>query len=64
MECYFCKKKIIEIDFKNADFLEKFVSASAKIRPKRKTNLCSSHQRKLSHAIKKARFLGLLPYTR
>ena len=61
--CYFCQRNISEIDFKNRKLLEKFTSSSAKIKPKKKTGLCSKHQRQLAGAIKRARFLGLLPYT-
>jgi len=41
----------------------KFISGLKKIRPKKRTGVCSSHQRKLAKAIKRARYLGLLPYT-
>ena len=51
------------INFKNIEILKKFTSGLAKIRPKKRTGVCSSHQRKLSNAIKRARYLGLLPYT-
>jgi len=61
--CYFCQRNIREIDFKNRKILEGFISASAKIKPRRRTKLCSKHQRQLARAIKRARFLGLLPYT-
>jgi small subunit ribosomal protein S18 len=63
MACYFCQRNIQEIDFKNTAVLEKFTSGLAKIKPKKRTGTCSSHQRKLSKAIKRARCLGLLPYT-
>ncbi len=59
MACYFCQKNIKEIDFKNTDALQKFISGMAKIKSRKKTGTCSSHQRKLSQAIKRARFLGL-----
>ena len=61
--CYFCQRNVGEIDFKNRELLRMFTSASAKIKNKKKTGLCSKHQRQLSKAIKRARFLGLLPYT-
>jgi len=63
MACYFCQRNIQEIDFKNVELLRKFTSGLAKIRPKKRTGVCSSHQRKLSRAIKRARFLGLLSAT-
>jgi len=63
MPCYFCQRNIKEIDFKDRELLQKFISGLAKIRAKKRTGLCSKHQRKLAKAIKKARHLGLLPYT-
>jgi small subunit ribosomal protein S18 len=63
MPCYLCQRNIQEIDFKNVKFLMKFTSGLKKIRPKKRTGVCSSHQRKLAKAIKRARYLGLLPYT-
>lgn len=63
MECYFCQKNIQEIDFRDTDLLKKFISGLAKIRAKKRTRVCSFHQRRLSRAIKRARHLGLLPYT-
>jgi len=63
MDCYFCQKNITEIDFKDTQLLEKFISGLAKIRAKKRTGVCSFHQRKVAKAIKKARYMGLLPYT-
>lgn len=63
MACYFCQRNTKEIDFKNVELLKRFISSSAKIRGKKKTGTCASHQRKLARAIKRARYLGLLPYT-
>lgn len=61
--CYFCTNGILEIDYKNTQVLQKFISSYAKILPKRRTRLCSKHQRKLSTAIKRARFMALVPFT-
>jgi len=63
MNCYFCQKNINEIDFKNIELLRKFTSGLAKIRAKKRTGVCSKHQRKVALAIKRARYLGLLPFT-
>jgi len=60
VECFFCKKNIREIDFKNTQLLERFISGLGKIRPRKKTGLCAGHQRKLTKAVKRARNLGLL----
>ncbi len=61
MACYFCQRNIKEIDYKNTEILYKFISGLAKIKPRKKTGVCSSHQRKLKRAIKRARHLGILP---
>jgi len=60
MECYFCQKNIKEIDFKNAELLTKFISGLGKIKAKKRSGLCSKHQRLLATAVKRARHLGLL----
>ncbi len=61
--CYFCQKGIEEIEFKDTEILKKFLSSMAKIKARKKTGTCSKHQRRLAEAIKRARYLGLLPFT-
>jgi small subunit ribosomal protein S18 len=61
--CYFCQKGIEEIEFKETETLKKFLSSMAKIKARKKTGACSKHQRRLAEAIKRARYLGLLPFT-
>jgi len=60
--CHFCVNNIKEIDYKDTEILRRFISSYAKIRPKRKSHVCSKHQRKLSQAIKRARIMALLPF--
>jgi small subunit ribosomal protein S18 len=60
--CIFCVDKSV-IDYKNIAQLRKFVSERGKIEPRRRTGVCAKHQRGLALAIKRARFLALLPYT-
>lgn len=62
--CYFCQKGTDEVDFKETLTLKKFTAVSAKIKSRNKTGLCAKHQRGLTQAIKRARFLALLPYVR
>lgn len=62
MHCYFCQKNIKEIDFRDTKVLEKFISAAGKIKSRKKTGNCSRHQKKITQAIKRARFLALMPY--
>jgi small subunit ribosomal protein S18 len=59
--CKFCMQKL-KIDYKDADVLRRFVTERGKILPRRITGTCAKHQRALAQAIKRARFLALLPY--
>jgi small subunit ribosomal protein S18 len=63
MECYFCRHNFEEINFRDISLLKKFTSSLAKIKSRKKTGVCAFHQRRLAEAIKRARFLALLPYT-
>ncbi len=56
-------EKIKEIDYKDADFLRRFLTDRGKIKARRKTGVCTRHQRQLAVAIKRARHLALLPFT-
>ena len=62
--CQFCHDNVREIDYKDANrFMKRYISDRGKIEPRRKTGTCAKHQRRLSTAIKEARFMALLPYT-
>jgi small subunit ribosomal protein S18 len=61
-QCYFCSQNIKNIDYKDAALLKRFISSQAKIVDPRYTGTCSKHQRHLAQAIKRARFMGLLPF--
>jgi small subunit ribosomal protein S18 len=61
--CAFCVDKVEHIDYKSANRLRRFVSERGKILPRRTTGTCASHQRALTHAIKRAREIALLPFT-
>lgn len=61
--CRFKKAGIKYIDYKDADFLMKFVNEQGKILPRRITGTSTKYQRKVAQAIKRARHLALLPYT-
>ena len=60
--CHFCVDRIDEIDYKDTARLRKYISERAKILPRRVTGTCAAHQRKLTVAIKRARYIALLPY--
>ncbi len=61
--CAFCADGVFHIDYKDVGRLRSFISERAKIDPRRKTGTCAKHQRRLSVALKRARYLALLPYT-
>ncbi len=60
--CHFCVNSMEEIDYKNWQQLQKFTSSYGKIVPKRRSGVCSKHQKKLAQAIKRARHMALLPF--
>lgn len=61
--CVFCAEKAEVIDYKDVAKLRKFISERAKILPRRVSGTCAEHQRELTVAIKRARYMALLPYT-
>ncbi|HGJ8322504.1 TPA: 30S ribosomal protein S18 [Neisseria gonorrhoeae] len=61
--CRFTAEKIQEVDYKQVDLLKDFVSENGKIIPARITGTKAFYQRQLAVAVKRARFLALLPYT-
>ncbi len=61
--CRFTAEKIAEVDYKDLNILKEFISENGKVIPARITGTKSRYQRQLGTAIKRARFLALLPYT-
>lgn len=61
-QCYFTKKNI-KPDYKDVATLQRYITPWAKIKEGKDTGTCAKCQRGLSHAIKRARYLGLLAYT-
>ena len=61
--CRFSAEKIEEIDYKDVEILKDFITEHGKIMPARITGTKTGYQRQLSTAIKRARFLALMPYT-
>jgi small subunit ribosomal protein S18 len=60
--CRFCAEKVQHIDYKDLDRIGRYVTERGKILPSRLTGTCAKHQRVLTRAIKRARFMALLPY--
>ena len=61
--CRFCADKMDYIDFKNMNLLRSFITERGKILSSRTTGVCTSHQRGLLTAIKRARNVALLPFS-
>lgn len=61
-QCFFKQNNIKHIDYKDTEILKKFLNPHARIMSKKRTNVSAANQRKLALAVKRARFMGLLPY--
>ena len=62
-KCRFCGKKALPIDYKDVGILQKYASPQGKIFDRKRTNTCAKHQRELTRAIKRARFLALMKFS-
>ncbi len=60
--CSLCEDDVEMVDYKDPELLDRFLTDRGKILPRRATGACSRHQKQLSSAIKRARFLALIPY--
>ena len=60
--CPFTAAGVARIDYKDLDTLNRFISERGKILPRRITGVSARHQRKLVSAIKRARYMALLPF--
>ena len=61
--CRFTAEGIKEIDYKDLNLLKQFVTETGKIAPSRITGTSARYQRQLADAVKRARYLALLPYS-
>jgi len=59
--CFFCQKKI-QPSYKKIEVLKDFISDRGKILGRTRSGLCQKHQKKLARAVKRARYLSLLPF--
>jgi small subunit ribosomal protein S18 len=62
--CPLCEAGIRQINYKDDRTLSRLVTEQGKILPKRMTGMCARHQRQTTTAIKRARYLALLPYVK
>ncbi len=61
-KCRLCESDIKELDYKNIELLSRFYTERGKILPRRITGCCAKHQRKVKVALKRARYMALLPF--
>ncbi len=61
-QCYFLQNNIRHIDYKDTEILKKFLNPHARMISRKKSGVSAKSQRQLSVAVKRARFMGLLPY--
>ncbi|HEX9608773.1 MAG TPA: 30S ribosomal protein S18 [Candidatus Paceibacterota bacterium] len=61
-ECFFKKNNIKHIDYKDTDILRKFLNPHGRLMSRRRTGISATNQRKLASAVKRSRFMGLIPY--
>jgi len=62
-KCRFCQDSSLVIDYKDVKLLQNYMSDRGKIAARRVTGNCAKHQRELARAIRRSRFLALVPYT-
>lgn len=60
--CAFCTEKNAVIDYKDVNKLKRYITEKGKIIPRRASGVCAEHQRDLALAVKRARYMALLPY--
>jgi small subunit ribosomal protein S18 len=61
-KCRFCRDKVKEVDYKDVPVLTKLTTQQGKMFSRKRSGNCAGHQRSAKRAIKRARFLALLPY--
>ena len=61
--CKFCENKDFDFNYKNEKKLRRFITERGKILPRRMSGTCAKHQRKLTQAIKRARYMAILPFS-
>jgi small subunit ribosomal protein S18 len=61
-KCYFSQHNIKYIDYKDTEILKKFLNPHGRILSRQRTGISAKYQRQLATAVKRARFMGLLPY--
>jgi len=61
-KCRYCREKIAEVDYKDLNSLSKLVTQQGKLFSRKRSGNCAAHQRSTKVAIKRARFMALMPF--
>ncbi len=61
-KCRFCRLKVVALDYKDIATLQKLTTPQGKLFSRKRSGNCATHQRSTKEAIKRARFIGLMPY--
>ena len=61
-KCRFCREKTPEVDYKDIPTLSKLITTQGKLFSRKRSGNCAHHQRSCMRAIKRARFMALIPY--
>ena len=61
-KCRFCRLKVREVDYKDVQGLTKLTTTQGKLFSRKRSGNCAKHQRSARRAIKRARYMGLVPY--
>lgn len=61
-KCRFCREKIAEVDYKDVVTLNRLTSAQGKLLTRKRSGNCAKHQRSTALAVKRARFMAMLPF--
>ncbi len=60
--CRICEDETAPVDYKDVELLDRYITDRGKILPRRATGACARHQRQIATAVKRARYLALVPY--
>jgi small subunit ribosomal protein S18 len=61
-KCRFCRENVTHIDYKDTQTLQKLITTRGKMLSRKRSGNCAKHQRAATRALKRARFLSLMPY--
>ena len=62
--CYFTQHDVRYVDYRDVHLLSRFLNPHGKLLSRRRSGLCAKYQRKVKRAIKNARYMALMPYTK